>query len=85
MQGMREAMGISREGQRVLWDRNWKALASLKAELPSFPLCHGTDCREGTHLPLAHMVATSSHLRALPPRRESTLAQTAGLAWESGG
>lgn len=64
MQGLREAMGIIREVQKVLWDRNLKALAPLKADLPSFPLCHSTDCREDTHLPLAHMVATRSHLSA---------------------
>lgn len=29
MQGLREAMEIIREVQRVLWDRNLKALASL--------------------------------------------------------
>lgn len=80
MQGLREAMKIIRVVQRVLWDRNLKALASLKADLPFFSLCHSTDCREDIHLPLAHMVATRSHLRVLPPCCENTLAQTPGLA-----
>lgn len=39
-QGLREATGINRERQRLWWERKTKALASPKAGLPSFPLCH---------------------------------------------
>lgn len=73
-------MGINRERQRVQWERKMKALAMMKAGLPPFLSVTGTDCKEGNHLPLAHMVATSYHPKALPPRRESTLAQMTSLA-----
>lgn len=59
----------------VQWERKMKALAR-----PSFPLWQHR-LLEGHHLPLVHMVATSSHLRALPPpRRANALAQTPRLA-----
>lgn len=76
----RRAMGINRERQRVQWERKMKALAMLKASLSPFLSVTGTGCKEGNHLPLAHMVATSYHPKALPPRRESTLAQMTSLA-----